>query len=298
MATDKLNAMRVFRRVAELSSFTKAADDLDITAATVSKHIAFLERHLGTRLIHRTTRRMHLTDAGLNFLVRTQAILDDMEEAELEAKGFQASPKGRIRVNAPMSFGLTHISNAIDAFLTQFPEIEIDLQLNDHVIDLVEKGVDVAIRIRSQLPDSNLVAKPLRHSRNVVCASPSYLSGKPEISQPADLVEHKCLLYSLHDKPNVWTLGGQDVQVSGSYKADSSLALRTSVLNGLGIGFIPRFLVHEDIEEKTLIPLLEAFPPKPYTVYAVFPPGRSQPSKVKLFIEHLDTHLSQQAYWE
>ena len=146
--------MRVFRRVAELSSFTKAADDLDITAATVSKHISFLKQHLDTRLINRTTRRMHLTDAGVNFLVRTQAILDDMEEAELEAKGFQSSPKGKIKINAPMSFGLMQISNAIDNFLTQFPEIEIDQQLNDHVIDLVEKGVDVAIRIRSHLPDS------------------------------------------------------------------------------------------------------------------------------------------------
>jgi len=298
MATDKLNAMRVFRRVAELGSFTRAADDLDITAATVSKHIAFLERHLGTRLIHRTTRRMNLSDAGLNFLTRIQALLDDLEEAELEIRGLQATPRGRIRVNAPMSFGLTHVAEAIDGFLVQFPEIQIDLQLNDHVIDLVEQGVDVAIRVRSQLPDSNLVAKPLRTSRNVICASPRYMNGKTEITHPSDLAEHNCLLYSLHDKPNIWTLGDEDIQVSGTYKADSSLALRTSVLNGLGIGFLPRFLVQNDIENHTLIPLLENFSPKSHTVYAIFPPGRKQPSKVKLFIEHLDTHFGHKPYWE
>ena len=117
MATDKLVAMTIFRRVAELGSFTRAADDLEITAATVSKHIAFLERDLDTRLINRTTRRMSLTDAGLAFLKRTQALLDELEDAELEARGFQAEPRGTIRLNVPMSFGLTHITEAIDSFL-------------------------------------------------------------------------------------------------------------------------------------------------------------------------------------
>ena len=148
MATDKLVAMNIFRRVAELGSFTRAADDLEITAATVSKHIAFLERDLDTRLINRTTRRMNLTDAGFAFLKRTQALLDELEDAELEARGFQAEPKGTIRLNVPMSFGLTHISEAIDSFLNRFPEIDIDLQLSDRMVDLVEQGVDIAIRVR------------------------------------------------------------------------------------------------------------------------------------------------------
>ena len=137
MATDKLVAMKVFRRVAEVGSFTRAADDLGVTAATVSKHIAFLEKDVGTRLISRTTRRMHLTDAGLAFLKRTQVILDDLEEAELEARGFQAEPKGAIRINVPMSFGLTHIAEAIDSFLVRYPEINVDLQLSDQMVDLV-----------------------------------------------------------------------------------------------------------------------------------------------------------------
>ena len=298
MATDKLVAMNIFRRVAKLGSFTRAADDLEITAATVSKHIAFLERDLDTRLINRTTRRMNLTDAGFAFLKRTQALLDELEDAELEARGFQAEPKGTIRLNVPMSFGLTHISEAIDSFLNRFPEIDIDLQLSDRMVDLVEQGVDIAIRIRSSLADSSLMARPLRTSRNIVCASPRYLESAPEIHGPEDLTQHNCLTFSLHDRPRVWELGDREVRVSGNYRTDSSLAIRQSLLRGAGVGFLPRFLVQGDIEKGALIPLLPDFPPKPYTVFALFPPGRKQPTKVRLLLDHLDQHLGKKPYWE
>lgn len=298
MATDKLVAMKVFRRVAELGSFTQAADDLDITAATVSKHIAFLERDIDTRLINRTTRRMHLTDAGLAFLERTQALLDGLEDAELEARGIQSEPRGTIRINVPMSFGLTHITEAIDSFLMRYPEIDVDLQLSDRMVDLVEQGVDIAIRVRSSLADSSLLARPLRTSRNIVCAAPQYLDNAPPIESPADLVAHNCLTYTLHEKPRVWALGDEEVVVSGNFRTDSSLAMRRSLLNGLGIGFLPRFLVQPDIESGALTPVLDDFPPKPYTVFALFPPGRKQPAKVKLLVDHLDAHLGDRPYWE
>ena len=170
MATDKLVAMNIFRRVAELGSFTRAADDLEITAATVSKHI----------------------------------------------------------------------SEAIDSFLNRFPEIDIDLQLSDRMVDLVEQGVDIAIRIRSSLADSSLMARPLRTSRNIVCASPRYLESAPEIRGPEDLTQHNCLTFSLHDRPRVWELGDREVRVSGNYRTDSSLAIRQSLLRGAGVGFLPR----------------------------------------------------------
>ena len=298
MATDKLVAMNIFRRVAELGSFTRAADDLEITAATVSKHIAFLERDLDTKLINRTTRRMNLTDAGFAFLKRTQALLDELEDAELEARGFQAEPRGTIRLNVPMSFGLTHITEAIDSFLNRFPEIDIDLQLSDRIVDLVEQGVDIAIRVRSSLADSSLLARPLRKSRNIVCASPEYLKAVPEIHTPADLARHNCLTFTLHDRPRVWKLGDQEVMVSGNYRTDSSLAIRQGLLRGAGIGYLPRFLVQEDIESGSLIPLLTGFPPEPYTVFALFPPGRKQPTKVRLLLDHLDQHLGEKPYWE
>ncbi|MGQ7301245.1 LysR family transcriptional regulator [Marinobacter nauticus] len=298
MATDKLVAMNIFRRVAELGSFTRAADDLDITAATVSKHIAFLERDLDTRLINRTTRRMSLTDAGLAFLKRTQALLDELEDAELEARGFQAEPRGLIRLNVPMSFGLTHITGAIDSFLARYPDIEIDLQLSDRMVDLVEQGVDMAIRIRSTLADSSLLAKPLRQSRNIVCAAPGYLEHSPAIHTPADLAAQNCLMFNLHDRPRVWALGDKEVVVSGNYRTDSSLAIRQSLLNGAGVGLVPRFLVQQDLDNGALVALLPEYPPQPYTVFALFPPGRKQPTKVRLLLEHIDQHLGDKPYWE
>lgn len=298
MATDKLAAMKIFRRVAELGSFTRAADDFGFTAATVSKHIAFLEQDLGTRLINRTTRRMNLTDAGLAFLKRAQTLLDDLEEAELEARGFHAEPRGTIRLNVPMSFGLTHITGAIDSFLDRYPLIDIDLQLTDRMIDLVEQGVDISIRVRSELSDSSLRAKPLRKSRNIVCASPDYLANTPEIHSPGDLARHNCLRYTLHDRPGIWELGDEHVTVSGNYRTDSSLSIRQSLLRGLGVGLLPRFLVQEDIESGTLIPLLEDYPPKGYTIFAVFPPGRMQSTKVRMLVEHLEQYLGDKPYWE
>lgn len=298
MATDKLVAMKIFRRVAELGSFTRAADDLDVTAATVSKHVAFLEQDLDTRLINRTTRRMNLTDAGLAFLKRTQALLDDLEDAELEARGFQAEPRGKIRINVPMSFGLTHITEAIDSFLVRYPEIDIDLQLSDRMVDLVEQGVDIAIRVRGALSDSSLLARVLRKSRNVVCAAPHYLEGAPAIDTPADLARHNCLMFTLHDRPRIWELGEEQVVVNGNLRIDSSLAIRASLLRGAGVGLVPRFLVQNDLDSGTLIPLLQGFPPKPYTVFALFPPGRRQPMKVRMLLDHLDQHLGDKPYWE
>lgn len=298
MATDKLVAMKIFRRVAELKSFTQAADDLDITPATVSKHIAFLESELDTRLIHRTTRRLSLSDAGLAYLKRVQALLDDLEDAELEARGYQTTPKGTIRLNVPMSFGLAHLTEAVEGFLRCYPDVEIDLQFSDRLVDLVEQGVDVAIRVRHSLADSSLQARALRQSSNVVCAAPAYLASAGEIRRPSDLSHHNCLLYTLHDRPNVWELGNQAVTVSGNFRTDNSLAIRQCLIAGAGVGFIPRFLVEADFENHQLTRLLADFPAKPYTVFALFPPGRKQPAKVRLLVAYLEEYLSHKSFWE
>lgn len=298
MATDKLVAMKIFRRVAELKSFTQAADDLEITPATVSKHIAFLERALDTRLIHRTTRRLNLSDAGLAFLKRTQELLDDLEEAELEVRGFQTHPKGTIRLNVPMSFGSTHLTEAIESFLRRYPDIDIDMQFSDRLVDLVEQGVDIAIRVRHSLVDSSLQVRALKQSRNLVCAAPSYLAHAPEIKFPSDLLQHNCLLYTLHDRPKVWELGNQEVIVGGNFRTDSSLAIRQCLIAGAGVGFLPRFLVEKDFENDLLTPLLTDYPAKPYTVFVLFPPGRKRPTKVRLLATHIEEHLNQKTFWD
>lgn len=298
MATDKLAAMKVFQRVAELGSFTRAAEDLGITAATVSKHIAFLEQSIEVHLINRTTRRMSLTDAGCVFLRRIRMLLSNLEEVELEVRGLEKEPQGTIRLNVPMSLGIAHISDAIDGFLQSYPDIEVDLQLNDRMIDLVEQGVDVAIRVRRALADSTLRARPLLQARNVICASPEYLIKHEDVCVPSDLVGHNCLTYSFHEQPNVWILGGSEVLVSGNYRADSSLAIRQSVLKGVGIGFLPWFLVSEDIEKGSLIPLLLDYPAESYTIFALLPPGRRKSIKVGMLVDYLADYFSKKSCWD
>lgn len=159
MAKDRLQAMMVFKRTAELGSFSKAAADLDMAPATASKYVAFLERYLGVRLIHRTTRSMHITDVGQNYLLQVQQLLEQLEMAEQEAAGAHIEPQGRIRLNVPMSFGVVKLPNIIDGFLKRYPRLEVDVQLTDELVDVVAQGVDVALRMREKLDDSSLIAK-------------------------------------------------------------------------------------------------------------------------------------------
>lgn len=291
MAGDRIQSMMVFKRVAELGSFSQAAVDLNITAATVSKHIAFLERHIGVRLIHRTTRSMNLTETGSRYLERVQHLLDSLEEAEQEAAGSHMRPKGRIRINAPMSFGLMHLPSIVDSFLKHYPETDIDLQLNDHAIDLVEQGVDIALRMREQLDDSSLIAHPVITTRSVLCASPVYIHSAPALKKPDDLSQHNCIAYSLHRKPNEWQLGNQFVCIKGNYRTDNSLMIEQSLINGMGIGLIPRLLIEKNLANGKLIELLPDYPGKHYTLFAILPPGRQRPFKVQLFLDHLKKHL-------
>jgi len=298
MATDRIQAMRIFRRVAELGSFSAAANDLDMTPATVSKHIAHLEHHLGTRLIHRTTRRMHLSDSGQLYLDNVQRLLDDLDETELKIRGLDASPKGKLRINAPMSFGLTHLCHVVDDFRNTYPDMDIDLQLTDYVVDLVEQGVDIAIRVRNELPDSSLKARVLWQTYSTVCASPSYLDKHGWPQHPVDLQNHNCLVFSLSSSPTVWQLGSHRINIPDHYRINNSLAIRKSLLNHQGIALIPSFLVHEELRNGSLVSLLSDFPPNGHCVYAVFPPGRQTPRKARLFIEHLEAWIGTPPCWE
>ncbi len=298
MASDKLQAMRVFRRVAELGSFSGAADDLNMTPATVSKHIAFLEHNVGTRLIHRTTRRMHLSDAGTHYLASVRRMLDELDETESRVRGLDASPQGKIRINAPMSFGLMHLPAVIDSFLEAYPDIEVDLQLSDQVVDLVEQGVDLALRVRDQLPDSSLTARRLCATHRVVCAAPEYLKIHGTPAHPDELAKHTCLVYSRLASPSRWLLGEHQVEVNGRYHVDSSLAIRKSVLNGQGITLIPTFLVYDDLRAGRLQALLPEYPPSGHHLYAVFPPGQRKPDRVRVFLDHLMAAFGTPPYWD
>src|SRR6185295_9001405 len=199
---DALTDIAVFVRVVERGSFTLAADDLALSRAVVSKYLSRLEDRLGARLLHRTTRRLSLTEAGAALFEASRGALERIEEAEAAVAQFQSEPRGRLRVSAPMSFGILHLGPLLADFARAHPKVSMDLRLDDRYVNLVEDGIDVAVRIGA-LSDSSLVARKLAVTRAIACASPAYLAehGTPE--SPEDLATHNCLIYSYLSTANV-----------------------------------------------------------------------------------------------
>ncbi|TFH84876.1 LysR family transcriptional regulator [Billgrantia azerbaijanica] len=295
---DKLQAMRIFRRVAELGGFAAAARDLGLVPASVSKHVAQLERTLGVKLIRRTTRRMSLTDVGSAYLERVSHLLDELEEAESAITGLHTEPRGMLRVSLPMSFGLLHIAPALPGFLELYPDIQVDMRFNDRVVDLVEEGVGVTLRISTQLEDSTLVARRLAPVRRVLCAAPSYLQQAGEPRAVGELQQHDCLIYTLSSSPQRWLLGGEEVTVNGRLQADNSLALREALLAGQGIAQMPTFLVGEELRAGRLVRVLPDVEPEKHYLFVVYPPGRQLSAKVRLFVEYLQAWVGDPPRWD
>lgn len=293
---DVLTGMRAFRAVAEAGSFSAAARSLAITTAWASKLVSQLEEHLGVQLLVRTTRRLSLTDAGRLYLERCTQLLGDLEEAERSVAGLQAAPRGRLRVSAPMSFGLLRIAPLLPELQRRFPEIELDMLLNDRVVDLVEEGIDVAVRVAASLEDSTLTARKLGAGERLMCASPAYLRSQGTPRHPRELAEHRCLRYSLHVSPATWELDGPEgrvaVDVRGPLQVNNSIALRTAALAGVGILLAPDFVVAEDLDAKRLRRVLPAWKPSGYRVFAVSPPTRFAAPKTRAFVELLARSLA------
>lgn len=297
---DRLGFMETFVRVVEAGSFSEAARRSGLSRAAISKHMEGLEEHLGARLINRTTRQLHLTAEGEAYHQRCRAILEQVTEAEQEVGSLHTLPRGRLRVNAPMSFGTRHLAPAAADFLLEHPGIEMELVLNDRFVDLVEEGFDVGVRI-GVLEDSTLMARRLTHAQLVLCASPGYVArcGTPE--QPEALGSHACLVYSYTAAPNLWRfrLGGEErlVRVSGPLRANNGDALRAAALAGVGIVMLPVFLIARELRAGALIPLLPAFELPRLGLYAVYPSSRHLSTKVRQFVNFLVTRFGRNPEW-
>lgn len=233
---DKLAALRTFRAVVEQQSFSRAARALGLSNAATSKHVRELEEVLGAQLLQRTTRRMSLTATGRSYYEHIVAALEALAEADRSARDQAATPRGTLRVAAPMTLGLTGVSSAIAAFSLTHPQVELELSLDDRVVDLVREGFDVCIRGGGALPDSDLVARKLVNLERVVVAAPSYLGQAGTPRTPADLAAHRCLVYSLSASPTRWTFTRQaerqSVDVAGPLRVNNSLALVQAVVVG------------------------------------------------------------------
>ncbi|WP_461517517.1 LysR family transcriptional regulator [Porticoccus sp.] len=297
-----LTDIAVFVQVVDSGSFTAAAERLALTRSVVSKYISRLEDRLKVRLLNRTTRRLSLTEAGQIFYERSQFGLGEIEAAEAEVAKLQATPSGRLKINAPMSFGILHIAPAMAEFQTRHPEVQLDMSLDDRQVDLVEEGFDVAIRI-AELPDSSMVATPLAPCHHVVCASSDYVERYGAPRTPDDLRKHNILSYRYQDSPNEWRFLSPDgryssVPVTGSIEMNNSLALRQAVLGGAGIMLTPTFIVGEDIAAGRLLRLLPDYRAKEVTIYAVYAGRRHLTPKVRAFIDYMKQRLSDPPYWD
>ena len=290
----KLSDIAVFVAVVESGSFTAAARKLEQSKAAASKTLTNLEKRLGARLLNRTTRRLSLTEAGAALYNRVGNAMADIEAAESEVMDLSGKPRGRLRVAAPIYFGNVHLMPVICEFLRQYPEIELELDLDNKIVDLVERQVDVAIRITT-LIDSSLVARRLADVRLLTVAAPAYLQrmGTPE--KPEDLKDHIGLHYALLRAPNEWHFvhNGEavSVRVRGRLRCNSDDALKHAALDGLGVTRFPEVFVAEEVADGRLVRLLGEYEPSPSSLCAVFPTRANLPSKVRVFVDYLAEHF-------
>ena len=290
---DRFAAMKSFRHVVERGGFAAAAKALGLSKAMVSKQVSALETHLGTTLLQRTTRRLSLTEAGQGFYADSVRILDDVAAVETHIAEGHAEPRGTLRVNAPLSFSVARLMPVVVRFMAAYPKIRIDLVLDDRAVDPVSHAFDITLRIRTALDGSELVARRIGPIAHVICAARDYPPPLP--MHPEDLLEHRMLVYGTGGAgTRVYRFAATtgrgrtlEVPVTHALKTNSSLAIREALLAGAGIAVIPRFVVAADLADGRLVPLLESWQLPDHALFALFAGGRSQPAKVRRFLELL-----------
>ena len=311
MAVDRLQAMNVFVKVVEQGSFARAAERLTMSTSAVSRHVADLEAHLDTRLLNRTTRRISLTESGHAYHERALQLLADLEEAEAIAGSSTARPRGTIRLTCSINFGVKHLAPAMGLFQAAHPEVLFDISVSDRFVDLVEEGMDLAVRI-GELGNTNLIARKIGQMQLMPCASPAYLKKHGTPRYPSELTDHNCLTYEYAPVKNQWlfrkreparpagaTGAGDEVRVrvSGSVHGNNGELLAAVAAQGVGITFEPDFILQPFIESGQLAPILKNWLPPPSPIYAVYPSRRHLSAKVRSFVDFLAAHFAQRAGW-
>jgi DNA-binding transcriptional LysR family regulator len=284
---DRLRAMQVFVRIVESGSLTAAADALNISVPSVVRSLAALERVVGVRLLHRTTRRSSLSDEGREYYERCRRVLSEVEAADAALSARRVEPKGRLRLTAPVVYGRMHLAPVVMEFAAKYPGVEVELLLLDRVVDLVEEGIDAAIRI-FHLPESSLVAVRVGETRRVLCAAPAYLrrAGTPET--PADLADHRCILFTGLSSNNEWSLGGKApkrVPIRPALRTNQFDVALDAVLQGLGCGQFLLYQVEALVEQRRLKRILGTFEPHAVPIQIVYPHSRLLSPNVRAFVD-------------
>jgi len=287
---NNLTGMMVFAQVVQSSSFSKAADVLGMSKSSVSKKVSFLEDRLGVRLLNRTTRKLSLTEVGQVFYERCERIMSEAEEAELAITRLQDEPRGHLKLSVPVSFGVMHLGKPMAEFMKRYPDLSVDISLNDRFVDIVDEGFDMALRI-GRLADSSLIARKVGSTRLMITASPDYWKEHGKPNHPKELENHNCLSYTLARDAGQWGFVEEgkefSVKLGGNIKANNGNIVRDLAVSGAGVAGSPAFIVGRDVAEGLLEVALENFEMEAVNIYAVYPHNRHLSAKVRLFVDFL-----------
>jgi DNA-binding transcriptional LysR family regulator len=293
--------LSVFACVVKHQSYAKAAEELKLTPSGISRIVSRLEDRLGVRLLQRTTRKLSLTEAGALFHARSAQILVDLVDAESEVQKTALHPRGRLKLSASIVFGRRYLAPLLTEMSNRFPELSFDLQLTNRFVDLVEEGIDLAIRIGA-LADSRLIARRLCTNRRILVASPDYLAARGVPQQPSDLAGHECVIFSGWSKANEWRLIGPDgpvtVEVSGRIASNNVDLCTDAATQGLGITVGPTLSVSKALLSGALVPVLNGYTFEPTAVFAVYPSARQLSTKVRAVVDFLAETLPDPPAWD
>lgn len=291
---DRLLSIEVFVKSVEMGSFSAAANSLNMSSQLVGKHVRELEQHLGVRLINRTTRTQHLTDIGNGFYERAKSILAELEAARTLAHEVRALPIGKLRISAPVSFGVNALAPVLPEYMRMYPDIRVEMSIANRMVDLIDEGFDVVFRV-GELSDSGLIARSLQPYRLILCAAPAYLSSRSLISHPNDLRDHECLGFFYTELRSRWTFHSADgkisVPVSGRLMVDSGEALMAAAVAGGGLMLQPSELVANEIKNGRLVEVLPDYPVPTRPMHLLYAPDRRMTPKLRSFIDFTMAHF-------
>jgi len=299
---DRFTGIKAFIRVVESGGFAAAGREMGLSRSVVNKHVIALERELGTQLLTRSTRQVTPTETGQAFYDRCVGILGELEEAISAVTELQEKPYGNLRINAPMSFGTLHLSPLVADFMARYPEVHVELVLNDRFVDPIEEGFDVTVRIGEPRVSTSLVVAEIVDTKRVLCASPAYLDAEGEPVHPVELRQHRCLHYGYQESGGRWRLqskeGEQSYAINCVMWSNNGEVLRDAAVRDQGIALLPTFIVGGELQEGCLRTLLTDHAPPPIALTMLYPRHRHLSTKVRFFVDMVRERFSERPYWD